>query len=207
MGKLNIPLLILAISSLAACGVKPVKTEPVLQPLPPAKAPSYSVGDRFEWLVNDKPITFLVTDVDAQKVAWQTSHEQSWIDAGPLVYPALKWKAPSWGTGTQVITGIEGELFPIKVGNSIAISLDGSDDSGESWSDVRRCDVLSEQRVTVPAGSFDTYKIFCTSDFADHTFYYAPELSLTVLRVRYGHKKGDTRRYDLVSTHLAKPVE
>lgn len=58
----------------------------------------------------------------------------------------------------------------------------------------------SEERVTVAAGTFDTYRVMCFRAGQLRTYFYAPAIGMYVLRVTTGKDAG---RKELVSYRLA----
>jgi hypothetical protein len=77
-------------------------------------------------------------------------------------------------------------LFPLKVGNSVRSGHSGTSASGFTWSTSDKMEVSGQERVTVPAGSFDTFIIetSMTGDrwWGQNTCWYAPEIGYCVKR-------------------------
>lgn len=100
---------------------------------------------------------------------------------------SLKWTNCRRSSGTGSIKVIEGEIWPLKVGRKWRYSVKGSRDSGRSWSYQMDCEVKNQVRVSVPAGSFDTYYIFCETEYVKRKYYISPVLKTNVLH-EWEHK-------------------
>ena len=83
-------------------------------------------------------------------------------------------------------------LFPLKVGNRV--SGTGAFTYNSTGTYVRNCDVGDQVRVTVPAGSFDTYQIECEINYTypsgtnveSNRMWYSPEINHWVAIIRHG---------------------
>lgn len=77
--------------------------------------------------------------------------------------------------------GILGRLFPLQKGKAVSFTRRWA---GQAWRD--RIEVLGTERVTVPAGTFDTYVLLRRSELvgkdwrAEQRTWYAPELGWVV---------------------------
>ncbi len=93
-------------------------------------------------------------------------------------------------------------LFPLKVGNVVKFSHDG-ETRGTRWSCMDKIEVTGVEKVTVPAGTFDTYLITTaqrdvgTSWRGDGTCWYSPEVGHCV-KVKWRSSKNDDD-WELVS--------
>lgn len=93
-------------------------------------------------------------------------------------------------------------LFPLKVGNAVKLSHDG-ETRGNRWSCMDKIEVSGVEKVTVPAGTFDTYLIttaqrdVSTSWRGDGTCWYSPEVGHCV-KVKWRSSKNDDD-WELVS--------
>lgn len=95
--------------------------------------------------------------------------------------------------------GILGQLFPLEVGKAVDFTRRWA---GHAWRD--RIEVLGVERVTVPAGSFDTYVLLRRSEQvesdwrAEQRVWYAPELGWVVKFEGYNNK-GAGERWQAIS--------
>lgn len=100
-------------------------------------------------------------------------------------HQSLKWTNCRYGgrrsSGTGSIKVIEGEIWPLKVGKKWRTEYKGSNDTGKSWSYKTDCEVKEQVRVNAPAGSFDTYHIFCETGVSKMDMYISPVLKTNVL--------------------------
>jgi len=87
-------------------------------------------------------------------------------------------EVPEHGDGSQEVADVEGELFPLEVGKTMRMRVTGSGTRfPEGWEVARTCEVVAEERVTVPAGTYDMFKIVCRQGKRTYTWYYAPEIA------------------------------
>jgi hypothetical protein len=95
--------------------------------------------------------------------------------------------------------GVLGQLFPLQVGKAVSFTRRWA---GEAWRD--RIEVLGTERVTVPAGTFDTFVLLRVSEQvnsewrAEQRTWYAPELGWVVKFEGYNNK-GAGERWQAVS--------
>ena len=72
---------------------------------------------------------------------------------------------------------------------------------GKPWSSARKCEVKGQERIKIPAGEYDTYKLFCKDTWNERTYWVSPELGYEVAFKRK-HKRDKKRSYmmELVKT-------
>lgn len=171
---------------LAGCAQE-VKTVPVSAELGPADARRFNVGDQWVYVVNGKPETSTITGVDGDVFSGKnqtTGCEFQFIFAAYA--PTPNWKDCGGSSGTQQISRT-GSIFPMTVGATESWAVSGSDTKGDTWETTRSCEVKGTARVTVPAGSFDTYHVMCQDDWRIREWWFAPELGISAIS-RNRHK-------------------
>lgn len=95
--------------------------------------------------------------------------------------------------------GVLGQLFPLQVGKAVSFTRRWA---GEAWRD--RIEVSGTERVTVPAGTFDTFVLLRVSEQvnsdwrAEQRTWYAPDLGWVVKFEGYNNK-GAGERWQAVS--------
>lgn len=95
--------------------------------------------------------------------------------------------------------GVLGQLFPLQVGKAVSFNRRWA---GEAWHD--RIEVQATERVTVPAGTFDTFVLLRVSEQiggewrAEQRTWYAPELGWVVKFEGYNNQ-GAGERWQAVS--------
>ena len=198
----------LALSTLISCSSGP-ETRPVTTQLGPAFQPTYNVGDRFVWETSEGQRTDEVVSIREGSPVWRSSNGSKWISSANIVLPASSWSSPGkeegFGNGEQSATEIRGAMFPLKVGNEMSMRVQGKSDSWpDGWDHRRNCEAKSQENITVPAGTFDTYKIVCVSGKRTRTFFFAPELGHIVYYNNYHSEKGGDPK-SLVSFEQGKP--
>ena len=170
--------------------------------LPPAELPVRRVGDKSVYLnKKGKVETYEVTGVDSESTSGQSIDDGcSWTSVNGFG-PVIEWSECSGGSGTRTIKKRKGGLFPLEVGNKASWKFRGKNNKGDSWSDTRKCNVKGTANVTVPAGSFDTFHIVCSENWARWELHYAPELGVDVTyrRKPRGTSPSKSRYLELVS--------
>ena len=177
--------------SARAADVKPVSA--ALAPMP---KPALPLGTVVTWR-NHRGFDFSHKIVASDEATITLEHSRgciiiisrhaSFIGGGRQ---SLKWtncgrKQNQSGTGS--IKVIEGEIWPLKVGQKWRTAYKGSNNAGRSWNYEIACEAKEEVRVSVPAGSFDTYHIFCETEYTKMDMYISPVLKTNVL-YQWEHK-------------------
>lgn len=190
----------LGIAAVALGGCAPeVKTAPASVELPPAEAKRFNVGDQWVYLVNGEPQTSTVTAVDGDVYSGanqSTGCEYQFIHAAYA--PGPSWKNCSGSSGTQQITRT-GSIFPMTVGATESWAVSGSNTKGDTWETTRNCEVKGTARVTVPAGSFDTYHVMCQDDWRVREWWFAPELGFSAISRNRHKTRAETTTRELQS--------
>ena len=181
--------------SASAADVKPVSA--ALAPMP---KPTPQIGSTRTWKDSyGKKYSETITGVNKTTANYKTSYGCTATRAHhEFLAQYLKWencgRRRSNGRGT--ITNLEGRIWPLQVGNKWKYDYEGSTDSGRSWSGQTSCEVTGQVRVSVPAGSFDTYRVACETANVKRTYHISPLLKLNVLlqwehkyRLRDGHRE------------------
>lgn len=163
-----------------------VATTEVAEALPPASRPELETGytltwgrDGFQWQVR------LISTAGGYETWEHLDGSWQWTQAD-FISPLVAWSGPS-DSGTRTNDGDMASLFPLRVGKEAKVTYTGvSEISPEGFDGERLCRVLGQENITVPAGSFDTYKILCLNGrnveypWRYQYFYYAPELGVPV---------------------------
>ena len=183
---------------LSACTPE-VKTEPASAELAPAEAKRFNVGDSWVYVVNGKPETITIKAVDGDLYTGAnetTGCEYQYFHAS--YSPGPQWKNCSGSSGTQQLSRT-GSIFPMTVGASESWDVSGRNAKGETWETTRSCEVKGTARVTVPAGSFDTYHVRCQDDWRIRDWWYAPELGFSALSRNQHKSRAETTTRELQS--------
>lgn len=174
-----------------------------LAQLPPAPQPLYQPGDTYVFNDDGNVVQEQVVGVTPDRVTWTNDSGLIWTTTNELVTPQLSWSShPELGRGRQSIIGNPGTLFPLQEGNIVAYGIRGSSEKVPTgWEDEVRCVVAGQEDVTVPAGTFTTYRIDCKRKNVDTSLYYAPVAQNYVLRERtFANSRS---RKELMSVSLA----
>ena len=174
----------LVVLSLAGCeslsGILGSSTEN--QPLQTAEKkdqtqrPIFGVGDRYRF---DNPeITWEVTAVHGERVYWQSAGGDEQVTSTNPLLPAFAWQSARRGSGQRIISNQAGDIFPLKVGARMTFrSTVSTDKPPFGWEFEWSCDVVGKERVTVPAGEFDSFRVQCGRQGSrELSFYYVPEI-------------------------------
>ena len=157
-----------------------------LAQLPPASQPIYQPGDTYVYNDDGNVVQEQVVGVTPDRVTWTNDSGLIWTTTNELITPQLSWSShPELGRGRQNIIGNPGTLFPLQEGNIVAYGIRGSSEKVPTgWEDEVRCVVAGQEDVTVPAGTFTTFRIDCKRKNVDTSLYYAPAAQNYVLRER-----------------------
>jgi hypothetical protein len=184
--------------ALAGCAGGP-ETTPVTAELPPAELGVYPAGTTWQGInQSGETVTTTLVATDGKVLQFEESNGCKWSEDAGVFAPSLSWSNCDGG-GSQTISSTEGDIWPLKVGNTQSWTLSGKDDSGDSWSTTRTCVVESTERVKVPAGSFDSYRVECSDTWATMTFFYSPELRDNLYYQRVHKRRGMTSKWEYVS--------
>jgi hypothetical protein len=162
--------------------------EPAAATLEPGRPAVLKTGATFVFRKGDgEEVTSRVVAVDGDDVIWQADNGWTW-SVKTFYWPVERWQNDSQNAaGSQEVSGDPDALLPLTVGERAAYRYQGrSRDAQSGWSGQGRCDVEAAERVTVPAGTFDTYKVVCvqgedpSKPFRTRTWWYAPAVGYYV---------------------------
>ncbi|MBK1663538.1 SPOR domain-containing protein [Rhodospirillum rubrum] len=157
---------------LASCATRPGQGTALPPPamdtaspevLPPAPLPHHGVGDSFTF---DNPEeSWTVSAIDEKgRLKWQSSQGAERLSSANPLLPSLFHRSADGRSITRVIDNGDG-LFPLKRGVSSGFTeAAGLDEPPYSRSFMWSCTVPAEERITVPAGTFDTFRVVCDRD-------------------------------------------
>ena len=181
-----------------------------------AVLPEYAVGEYFAF---DDGRAAVVTAVSKEQVAWRYNNGVTSTGYRNFILPALGWKSAGSRGGAKLSAPAD-MLWPLATGNRgqyEARHVITRNDQAKSTQLSRQwyCSVEGTRRVSVPAGSFDTYVIACErysstshSWRATRRYYYAPDIGHYVIREdQYRSRPGRVRQliaYGFNSTFLPK---
>ena len=184
---------------LASCQTTAVETAPVSQTLEPMAYKPYAEGEVLRWQDGGDVSETEVLEVSGDVVTLQDSEGCKWTTVAGGFAPSTKWSNCDGSSGTQEVTR-EGNIFPLTVGATETWRATGSDTRGYSWDDAERvCTVTETARVTVPAGTFDTYHVRCEDPWRVRNWYIASELGRPVLYTRSHKRRAESERQELIA--------
>ena len=190
-----------AVVIVAACVQAPEKGRTKYANIPPAPLPAYRPGDIFVYS-NGTPnaVTRRVVRVRGDTVDWVTETGYAFTEYRNFLMPQLAWDGKS-SSGRMVNSVDSNLLWPLAYKNEAALTAiyERTDKATkvistrvENWS----CKVNRARPVSVPAGTFNAYKVICDrkSDAGKrtrrHIWYYAPDVGHYVKRVKdYGKRE------------------
>lgn len=114
--------------------------------MPPAPLPTYAVGATRTMvdLTGEETVDTIVS-IDGDQVSWESNLGVKWTTYKNFALPSLSWSTKRFGTGTQSIGVVQGELFPLVVGNTSSVSVSGkSSDWPDGWKQQSKCEVKSQ---------------------------------------------------------------
>jgi len=174
--------------------------------VPEATLPDYAVGEYFTF---DDGTTAMVTEISGELVTWEYNNGTVSKRYRNFIIPALTWTSAKKHSKAKTTANAD-MLWPLAVGKRsqydfqrVISKHDGTDATrlSRSWN----CTVEGTMRVSVTAGTFNTYVISCrrysnTSHKwrATRSYYYAPDLGHYVIRKDTYRGRPDKKR-ELVS--------
>lgn len=164
--------------------------------LAPAPLPRYVVGESFRF---DDGRQETVLAIDGELVTWRKNRFSTAVGYPNFLIPSLSWQTRTRKSRIQ-LDAQPGMLWPLRVGNDQRFNMtqvveakgDARLSGGETRIELKRswrCVVERTETVTVPAGTFDTYRISCfryeagTDNWRQtRIFHYAPKIAHFVSR-------------------------
>ena len=186
----SISLLLCAVT-LAACAGPEVQTKAPTAELAAAEVRVAQAGDSWVSMnkISGKQESSSIQQVANGVAVVQNDNGCLWArDAANPFAPSVQWQNCSGYTGTMEIVSSEGSILPLQIGATQSWVGKGTNDKGETWDDKRTCTVVGAENVTVPAGTYDAFKVDCKGTHRDRTYYYAPEAGRNVI-VLSSHKR------------------
>ncbi len=185
--------------------------------LEPAQAQRYRPGTTF---IYSNGSWEQVIAADAEAVTWK--NHRGYVSSGrpDIIYRRTEWQTRTARGAREFVPArflfdeSAPSLWPLKVGNEIRFYEKGSwqpkDKLERTYSTYWTCRVEGTEKVTVPAGEFDTWKITCSRYVSPEkahlgkvrerkTYYYAPELKHWVVEAKDYRYRKPARRRELVA--------
>ena len=174
--------------------------------MPPAPMPTYRVGESFTYSDGQ---TETVMAVRGNKITWRTNFGVVRAGTQNFFIPFKTWQNRE-RRSEAATTAPPGMLWPLKVGNKGSFELwqtvtDNDGSNRRQYNQKWVCVVKGTEKITVTAGTYDTYKVSCyrydpLSGFWLQTraYNYAPSLGHYVLREDTYSSRPNTLR-ELVS--------
>ena len=155
--------------------------------LPAAELADLREGDFFTY---SDDITHVVASVSGNRVYWLVGDTFDYETSRNIVFPWLKWSTDTTAWKTVVRNDI-GDLWPLVVGNSQRYLLTNElkrEKGNDRYFEQYDCWVPGTEKVTVPAGTFDTFVVACHSFvgrkyFQTNILYYAPAVGSVVKKI------------------------
>lgn len=175
--------------------VEEMTVESALEPAPkPQPAP---VGTKVVGLYNDGPSKMEKVSIDGSLHTYESLiNGCRWTEdaeLGLVFAPSVRWENCNGSTGKRNLVR-DGNIWPLEVGAEV--SYTGTGVTSQTWSADTKCEVVDTVRVTVEAGTFDTYKVECSSPWRSTTKYYAPSVQSNVLTSQRRKGESSASNYD-----------
>lgn len=176
--------------------------------LPSAALPELIPGETYGY--SDGRIDTVIS-VDGERVTWRNRYGVDVVSARNFVIPPLSWQSRTRKSVLETDAPLT-HLWPLKTGTegprfATKQLVTWTDGSGRTYEGERewQCAVQGTATVTVPVGTFDTFKINCYRYYPNgsikrqtRSYYYAPALNHYVKR-EDTYLRGRGRTADLVS--------
>ncbi|MET0012878.1 MAG: hypothetical protein ABW085_00125 [Sedimenticola sp.] len=190
VGRRILPVVLLLVLTGCASrgGFLPPSGEP-LAGLPEAHLPRVDVGDKLyfsngrrEWVVG----------FSDDKVQWRRTGQRSYTRSKNFLIPDIAWDNRT-RKGVHLMDIEKDILWPLQAGNSASFSvrmsyLNKENGSQRMYDRQWRCEVDGVERLSVYAGTFDTYRIVCERYSLKgnlsqrRIWHYAPEIEQFISR-------------------------
>ncbi len=154
---------------------------------PSVALPTFNIGQAYSF---DNGLTETVMAVDGETLTWRTVGGVIRTRYRNFLLPFLSWQNTTQRSRT-VVDAPARMLWPLQVGKSERFKLkqtvENNDGTGKrEFSQSWQCIVDGTERVTVPAGTYDTYKTTCYRYYKKwwretKSYYYAPAVGYYVL--------------------------
>jgi len=161
-----------------ACSTQ--STTAVTSELPPADLVAYAPGSIWTWERGGKVETSEIISIDTNVLKFSLDSGCVYTRHAGMFGPEISFENCGGRSDEINILETNGQLWPLEVGKRQSWTYRSIKSSSEA-TQTRECAVEAQERVTVPAGQFDTYKIVCKSGNQNRTSYYAPSMKSTVL--------------------------
>jgi SPOR domain len=168
--------------------------------IPVSAPPRYAVGDSFTY---DNPgETWTVAVIEDGLVTWRSSLGTTRKTVFDPFVPPVEWTARGGG-GTERLTKWGEGLFPLAGGKKITFDSSQQSGTGPATPYEWKCYSGKPRKVTVPAGAFAAYPVFCRrSDGLTEQSFYAPEVN-AMLQVTKRKRPAPASTRELVEFKLA----
>jgi len=196
MNKLILPFA--ALLGLAACQTTNNVVRDTNVNLLSLDKPSLSVGDSYAYYRNGNKETQTITAENADGFVFTVTEgdEAGCVTEGAgHISPDTKWTDCGGPGGTQTITKT-GEIWPLKVGNTMTYGVTGKDAQG-TWSTTRNCVVEGVAMVTLGTKTIPTYEVVCKDDWNTRTWFYSPDNKWPIKFTKVHKKRGLTENYEI----------
>lgn len=207
MNKTNIVLSSIVASILAACTTVGHPGErQATKSLAPMTRPDLNTGDKWYALMNGEPIVVTTVSQDSGMVRQRSSDGCQWYMIAWGFAPPAEWNAcDSTGSGTQKLTEVDGDVWPLEVGKKMSYSFHGSNEAGKIWFGTRDCSVEEQVRIKTVSGAHETFKVVCNDPWTTRTWYVSPEVGATVYFVHYPKTKNEATVMEMTKFEKASP--
>ncbi|MBC6445216.1 MAG: hypothetical protein GDA50_07315 [Alphaproteobacteria bacterium GM202ARS2] len=187
-----------AVLVLTACAQQSAFSPLADDALAPVDRPKPVVGETATWCIGNSDgetcdqVETKVLNIAENGCATVFEREgtQSYCpDEGPFFLPTA-WDNEDFGKGRREWNAVFGELWPLKVGTRYIFLEKGEDHNNKPWVRHGELRVLGAEKMTVPAGTFDTYRITVHLGYnRSYDMNYAPELGSLVYFDRGGPRE------------------
>lgn len=184
----------------AACASGPKSVAPTASTLAPMPKPATEpIGEVVQTLANGQPESRTFTGLAGNVGSYERSDGCSWTEEVWSFAPAMTYAGCGGSDGSQTVSATIGEIWPLRVGNSVSYEYTGRNERGDDWSSTRTCSVAETATIEAAGGSYDTYKVVCNDSFDRRTYFIAPSIGRTVYFERIRKRGGDRRVVEFLS--------
>jgi len=172
---------LISLAAIFFAGCAPaLKTEPVIGVMPPGIERTYNAGDELRLLTNDGDERVL-TVVSVGDEFLEILSKNGCRGTFNLIGFAPAVKTEGCPDNVERTTVRNGSIFPMTFGAREEWTITAKRGTKKIGPYKRTCTVNETARITVAAGTFDTYVVECTDRFESSTLYFAPSVGYVVL--------------------------
>ena len=176
-------------------------------PLSPMDEPTRAVGDTEVWKSRSGTTTHTLVAMDATSLRYEVAESDcTYTMPRDGLSPWTAWaNCRRLPDGTQSVTLVAGQIWPLEIGRTWRYRRAGSDDRGNEWDEEVHCRITKQDRLEKRIGYFRVFHTVCTSETERRVLYVSPDLGRSIRTWYIPLDQSETpEKHELVSFTPAK---